>query len=199
MKYKKKSIRKKYKPNNSEKITPKYSKIALIGFRGAGKTTIAKHLMRYWNLELISLDDYIQKENSSSIESIVNQNGWEYFRKLETNALKKISEINGHVLLDTGGGIVENSEHMSSDEKTNFLKTNFFTIYLYMNDDKLLSRIHTLKNNKQRPSLENSQNNITDILRRRKPLYQKSAHAIVDITDTSPDEAAKRIVELLKE
>ncbi|MDH5720027.1 MAG: shikimate kinase [Spirochaetia bacterium] len=173
-------------------------KIAIIGFRGIGKTSISKILSEAWGIPLISLDDYIEEQEKMTIEEIVKKKGWNYFRKLELRYLEDIAKDEKACLLDTGGGIVEGEDFDFSDEKTKILRENYFIVYIHMETEKIIDRISKLNYNSQRPKISSSEEQLLEIIKRRKPWYQKIAHAIVDITDTKISESAQRVIELLK-
>ena len=77
--------------------------IFLIGFMGAGKSTQAKKLAARLNFESIDLDELIEQVNKQSISEIFKANGEHHFRKIESEALRTISEQQNTVIA-TGGG-----------------------------------------------------------------------------------------------
>ena len=87
-----------------EKEKQPHPRIALIGFRGAGKSSLAKKMLGVWETELISLDPYIEEKHGSSIADLVDAKGWNFFREEEKIALKEIcDEGTSPLLLDLGG------------------------------------------------------------------------------------------------
>lgn len=58
-------------------------RILLIGFRGAGKTTLGKALAEALNLAFIDVDEEIEKREGRTIKEMVEKEGWSYFRHLE--------------------------------------------------------------------------------------------------------------------
>lgn len=104
--------------------------IALIGFMGAGKTTLGNQLSEKLNKPLIDLDQFIELDEGMSIPEIFETKGEAYFREKEYLALKKF--INEDIILSTGGGIIENPNNKSLflKNKCNFwVDTNFETLY----------------------------------------------------------------------
>src|SRR3989338_8486532 len=79
--------------------------LVLIGMRGSGKSTIARLLSKRLKKEHVELDVLIERQAGMSIQDIVEKNGWEYFRDLETKLVKEVSANDGAVV-STGGGIV---------------------------------------------------------------------------------------------
>ncbi len=169
-------------------------KVALIGFRGIGKSTLARELAALFSADFFSLDEEIEKEAGQRIDDIVNSEGWEGFRAREKKMLLQFAEKQQSFILDTGGGVVEGEDA----EKIDALRKNFFCIYLYAPDEEIFSRLKASKKNRSRPDLPGGDAGLQEILERRKPLYRKVAHAMVDVSDCSAREAAARIVKLMK-
>ena len=193
--------RRNHKPSNessSRILAPEHQKIALIGFRGVGKSLISQRLATSWNTTHISLDESITRKAGQSISEFVKASGWDAFRALELEVLKEISESIPQLVLDTGGGVVEGPEKNKSQEKIDILKRCFFCIYLYMDDDKLLERLKSSSGNAYRPSIAGSDAELKEVLRRRKPWYQEAADAIIDVSDVSVSEAAERVAQILR-
>ena len=110
-----------------------YPRIALIGFRGVGKSSVGQRLSNIWETRYISLDHYNEKKLRSSIVDIVRDQGWNFFREKERLALKEIYDTEKPpILLDTGGGIVEGPGQSKSLENIELLKKKFFTVYLFI-------------------------------------------------------------------
>jgi len=188
------------KRNRVEKgRTPQKPRIALIGFRGVGKSAIARRLAEKWQMPLLSLDEKIEKEEGRRIDQIVVEHGWQYFRDKEANALEEASKSE-KLLLDCGGGIVEEANGTKSERKIKLLQENFFCIYLFLSEEKLLSRLKNLSHNASRPQLSSadSPEKLLEVFKRREPLYLSVADALVDISDTNIQESALRIMQLFR-
>lgn len=186
--------------HNRPKIhPPKKPRIALIGFRGVGKSAIARRLAEYWEIPLLSVDEKIERDEGARIEEIVKQKGWQYFRDLEFHTLEKAATAE-RLLLDCGGGIVEEADGVKSERKMRLLKENFFCIYIAVNEDKMLYRLQNLSRNASRPDLSSSDSpqNLIQVFKRREPLYLDIAHTVVDISDTNVSESAFRITQMFK-
>lgn len=79
-------------------------RVILTGFMGVGKSTVARHLSYILRSERIDLDAIIEQSEGKSIASIVQENGLEYFRRIETENLKKILENKRASIIALGGG-----------------------------------------------------------------------------------------------
>lgn len=165
--------------------------IVLIGFMGCGKTAIGKNISSELKYEHIDTDDYIEKKAGMKIAEIFDKFGEDYFRKLENEAAKQISEYEGYVI-STGGGIIKNEENIF------LLKKNGIVVYLKSSPNKIFKNT---KNNMSRPLLNTDDRlkRIEQLLQEREPLYLKYADLVVDTTNESVQTAAKAVCELLKQ
>ncbi|MCH4984264.1 shikimate kinase [Macrococcoides goetzii] len=107
--------------------------IVLIGFMGAGKTTVGELLSRKMNIPFIDLDKAIVELEQLSIPAIFEKFGEAYFRKLEHDVLK--TYINKNIIIATGGGIIENPNNIE------ILKQNNLNIWVDANIDTVYNRI----------------------------------------------------------
>lgn len=172
----------------------KIEKIALIGFRGVGKSTIAKLMGQKLSLKTLSLDEYIEMQEKCSIAEIVKNHDWNHFRDLELHYLRQISDKEESLLLDTGGGILEGHDQTLSQAKQEVLKKYFYNIYIYMDDQQVLERLAQTEGSTHRPALGSGES-IAQTLTRRKPWYEQTADLSVDIGSLSFQEAQQRVLE----
>jgi shikimate kinase len=85
--------------------------IAIIGFRGTGKTTVSKLLAKRLDKKLVCFDDEIEKRTKLGIDKIVKKHGWDKFREIEADIVDNISDLD-ECVFDTGGGIVVRNENI---------------------------------------------------------------------------------------
>jgi len=163
----------------------KSDNIILIGYRGTGKSVVAEELAKLTGKKFVSLDAEIEKKYGP-ITDIVKFSGWEKFREIETEVLKTINIENG--IIDCGGGIIESAENfeiLNTKGKVFWLKASLNTIH---------SRLNGKTN---RPALtENGDflQEISDVLKRRKPLYQNAADSEINTDGKSPFEIANEML-----
>ncbi|RKX62970.1 MAG: shikimate kinase, partial [Thermodesulfobacteriota bacterium] len=123
-------------------------KIILIGFRCTGKTTIGKKLAEVLNWKFLDLDVEIQKKTGKTIKEMVEEKGWDYFRKLEKEEMKKLKNIKNAVIALGGGSVI----HQEEMEK---LLNGSLVIWLYSSPEVILERIRKdEKTALQRPPLK---------------------------------------------
>ena len=157
----------------------------LVGFMGAGKSTVGKALSALKGFEFIDLDSFIEKTANSKIPEIFSEFGEEKFRELETESLVKVSELKGKTVVSTGGGIMLNPENI------HVMQTTGTTIYLKAGIETIWERI---KDDRGRPLLnvENPLGTATELLNSRKHLYE-GADIIVETDNLTPQMISEKI------
>ncbi|MDC9588482.1 shikimate kinase AroL [Xenorhabdus sp. XENO-10] len=153
----------------------------IVGARGAGKTTIGKLLSEALSYKFIDTDESVQTVSEMTIAELVQQYGWEYFRKLESQTLQAVSQSES--VISTGGGIV------LSIENRQYMQQNGIVIYLQAPAEVLGKRLLLNPENSQRPSLTGKSiiEEIEEVLVERESLYQECADFIVDANLATED------------
>ena len=164
--------------------------IALIGFRGTGKTTIAKLLAKRLEKKLISTDQEIVKKTKLGISKLVQKYGWDKFREIESDVIENISDFD-ECIFDTGGGIVMRNENIIN------LKKNGLIVLLTADIKTITSRI---KQSKDRPALTKSGfiDEVKDVFQEREERYSRAADYTIDTSRLSPEEACDLIVHYIQ-
>jgi shikimate kinase len=163
----------------------KLKNIFLIGFMGAGKTTVGRVLAKRLGLDFIDLDEVVKKELAMTIPDIFSSFGEDFFRNEESKALQSVAHANNQVIA-TGGGIVLREENWE------IMKSSGITIYLKAPAEILWSRV---KDNTSRPLLygENPFERLQELLSKRVSLYEK-ADLIVNTENITPARVAEEII-----
>ena len=146
--------------------------IVLIGYRGTGKSTVARLLAARLGRELVSTDAEIVKRAERTIPEIVAQEGWEYFRDLESDICKELA-VRDQLVIDTGGGAILRAQNVEALKKTGTV------FWLTASVETIAKRIG---GDNQRPSLTGTKSfvdEIRDVLRERAPKYQAAADHVV--------------------
>src|SRR5690554_2263146 len=107
----------------------KYKRVYLIGFMGAGKTTVGMELANVMNVPFIDLDTVLVEQRGLEIAKIFQLHGEGTFRLWEKETLFQFKEKEG--IIATGGGIIETLENMTFMQSTGivvYLKASFETI-----------------------------------------------------------------------
>ncbi|MEK6647467.1 MAG: shikimate kinase [Candidatus Firestonebacteria bacterium] len=167
--------------------------IILIGFMGAGKTTIGKLLAKYLHRKFIDTDNLIEKFAGKSVSRIFNEDGEKKFRSLEKKMISKIVQKD-NLVIAVGGGAVTKPKNLSK------LKKNGTLVYLYAIAKEILKRIY---NKHHRPLMEIAISKkeklirIKDLLAIRKTYYEKADYTL-NTSNLNTYQVAKKIIKLLK-
>ena len=164
--------------------------IFLIGFMGAGKSTIAKVLKEKLNVPLCEMDEMIVEQQKMAISDIFAQYGEAHFRDLETQLVKDISEKDG-VIVSCGGGAVLREENVS------FMKENGRIVLLSATPETIYERV---KDSHNRPLLEMNMNPeyIGQLMEERKSRYEAAADIKIKTDGRTAAEICEEIKERLK-
>jgi shikimate kinase len=149
--------------------------IVLIGYRGTGKSTVGRLLATRLGRKLVSTDTEIVKLAQHTISEIVAQDGWEFFRDLESDICRELAGRD-QLVIDTGGGAILRAQNVEA------LKANGTVFWLTASVETIARRIGS---GNQRPSLTGTKSfvdEIQDVLRERTPKYQAAADHII-VTD----------------
>ncbi len=152
-------------------------RIILIGYMGAGKTTLGKKLSKELGLPFFDLDWYIENRFCKTVSELFAERGEEGFRKIERSMLHEVAEFED-VIISAGGGtpcFFDNMEYMNHQAETIYLKAA----------PDVLSR-HLKMGKQKRPLLTGKSDEeltqfIEDSLRQREPYYTQAKHTF-DVT-----------------
>ncbi len=165
--------------------------IFLIGFMGAGKSTIARWLYRHQGMRLIEMDEMIARQEKMSIPEIFETKGEAYFRELETALLESLGQQENTVVSCGGGAAMRqcNVDAMRKSGKIVYLSASPRTIY------------GRVKNSHDRPLLEGNMNvgYIAKLLEQRLPKYLAAADLTVETDGRRAEEICGEILERCKE
>lgn len=164
------------------------SNIVLMGFMGAGKTTIGKELAKALGYEFIDTDERIEKEQGRKISDIFSKDGEAVFRDMETDLLKRLQNSEGKFILSIGGGMPVREENRS------LLRRLGTVVYLKTSKEEIIRRVSGAAD---RPLLQGGtlEEKVTSLMNAREQIYMETACVEV-VTDQKTPE--KIVEELLK-
>lgn len=158
--------------------------IILLGFMGAGKTTVSQHIKR----PFYDMDTIIEEKIGMSISDFFAQEGEAAFRKMESETLEELLQLEGDIVISTGGGVViseRNRDLLRQNRKYNvLLAASFEVLYERIKEDKIF----------QRPLfLNNSKEDFHGIYERRMMLYEGLSDLVINTDNRTPEEVARII------
>ena len=165
--------------------------IVLIGFMGAGKSSVGRTLARMTGLSRFDTDEMVAARFGLSIAEIFAKHGEEKFREAETKTLRELSG-KAQAIVVTGGGIVLRPENVE------LLREIGTIVYLSADEETLFKRI---SRRQTRPLLrtENPRATLNELLEKRLPFYRSAADVEVDTSHLKHDEVARTILNRLEE
>ncbi len=163
--------------------------IVLIGFMGTGKTSVGKTIASKLGMSFVDMDQLIEEREKRKISDIFASNGEKYFRNLEFNLAKELSQ-QSNLVIATGGGVVLNPENIANFESSGIVFCLTATPEIIM--ERVAKETH-------RPLLEGDEKmrKIMSILESRKELYDSIKNRI-DTSNMTIQEVADKIIETVK-
>jgi XRE family aerobic/anaerobic benzoate catabolism transcriptional regulator len=164
--------------------------VALIGLRGAGKSTLGRILAECYNWKLVELDEEIERETGLALSDITALYGEEGFKRLGEATLRNVIARGEPTVLATGGSII-------SEAILDLLLSSFYTVWLKAEPEDHMVRLRRLSD--LMPMAENysAAADLRNVLLIREPLYSR-ANAVVDTAGLSVDVAAVRLIEIVR-
>lgn len=151
-----------------------HDRIILLGYMGAGKTTLGKALAENLHLEFVDLDWYIESKQGKAISQIFAEQGEDEFRRIERDMLHEVASKE-NVVIAVGGGtpcFFDNIDFMNQQGKT---------VYIKASTDTLIAHIHMGKT--RRPLIDGMTDDelhryIDQSMCMREPYYIKAKHTL---------------------
>lgn len=165
--------------------------IVLIGFMGAGKTTISEYLSTMFAMKVVEMDRIIAEREQMSIPDIFATYGEEHFRNLETELLIELqSERN--VVISCGGGVAMRERNVAE------MKKNGRVVLLTASPEVIYSRV---KDTDDRPVLKGRKNveGISELMEQRRGKYEAAADIVIRTDQKSVLEICEELVQRLTE
>lgn len=164
--------------------------IFLVGARAAGKTTIGLTLAKSLGCDFVDTDLYMLETTSMTVAEVVEKEGWEGFRRRESEALRTVTRPG--VVIATGGGMV------LAEANREYMRAHGVVLYLSAPAATLAARLEANPENAQRPSLTGRTivEEMNDVLAAREPLYREAAHHVLDAT-APPETVIRQALEAL--
>jgi XRE family aerobic/anaerobic benzoate catabolism transcriptional regulator len=161
-------------------------RIALVGLRGAGKTTLGAALADELGCAFVELDHEIEREAGITLSEVFLLYGQAGYRRIERRCLERILETNPEMVMSVGGGIV------SEPETFNLLLLNCFTVWLKAAPDLHMARVVAQGDFRPMQGNVEAMEDLTRILEAREPVYRK-ADVTLDTTGETPEQSLAKL------
>lgn len=161
-------------------------RIALVGLRGAGKTTLGRQLAKRLRIPFIRLDEMIEKEAGIALGEIFSLWDQAGYRRIERRALERVIENNARAVIETGGSLV--SEPGTYD----LLLDACFTVWIKATPEEHMGRVAAQGD--YRPMADNAEamDDLRRILANRQTLYAR-ADVAVDTSGARPEDSLEAL------
>jgi XRE family transcriptional regulator, aerobic/anaerobic benzoate catabolism transcriptional regulator len=162
------------------------ARIALIGLRGAGKSTLGARLAAQRNVPFIELDHEIEKDTGMPLSEIFPLYGQSGYRAIEKRTLERVLRASDRAVISVGGGIV------SETETYDYLLAHCYTVWLKAQPEEHMSRVIAQGDFRAMAGSDRAMEDLRGILESREPLYRK-ADTTVDTSQESVDESFSKL------
>ena len=171
----------------SDTAQSKARRVALVGLRGAGKSTLGRRLAAHRNVPFVELNRLVEQEYGGSIGEILALNGQPAFRRYERRCLERAVEGHDDLVLSTAGGIVSEASTYA------YLLEQTHTIWIKASPEEHMARV--VAQGDLRPMARNSEamDDLNAILAARDPDYRR-AEAAIDTSRRSIDDCLEELI-----
>lgn len=160
--------------------------IVLIGYRGTGKSSVAKVLAERLKWPLVSTDEEIVKKAGLPVPAIIQTRSWDYFRDVESQICRRVGGKD-RTIIDTGGGAILRKENVEA------LRQRGRVFWLTAEVTTIMDRI---KSSAERPSLTGKKSyveEVAEVLKERIPLYKAACDQVIPTDGRTVKEIADEI------
>jgi XRE family transcriptional regulator, aerobic/anaerobic benzoate catabolism transcriptional regulator len=174
----------------AETDAPAAPAIALLGLRGAGKTTVGRRLARRLRLPFLELDRRIEQAADLSLSELFSLHGEEYYRRLERDVLDQVLAERRELVMATGGGIVTSAETFAR------LRRSSLTVWLRATAEDHWKRVVSQGDRRPMANHPEAMAELRARLAAREPLYALADHTI-DTATLSVSQVVEAIARLV--
>jgi XRE family transcriptional regulator, aerobic/anaerobic benzoate catabolism transcriptional regulator len=170
--------------NPEEKLRRK--RIALIGLRGAGKSTMGSKLALEMQVPFIELDGEIEKDTGMPLGEIFSLYGQSGYRAIERRTLERVLNENERAIISVGGGVV------SEKETFDYLLSQCYTVWIKAEPEEYMRRVMAQGDFRAMAGNDHAMEDLRRILEAREPLYRQ-ADMELDTSGSSAEESFSKL------
>lgn len=167
-------------------------RIALIGLRGAGKSTLGRLAANEIGFPFVELNDEIEQASGMPVTEVMALYGQAGYRRLEVQALERIAATHEAVVLAVAGGIV------SEPDTYSYLLGNFHTVWLRARPEDHMTRVRAQGDERPMAGNPAAMDELRSILASREMLYAR-ADAVVNTSGSTLDESRDAVLAAIEE
>jgi len=172
--------------NFGEEAASRRRRVALVGLRGAGKTTLGNALAAELRVPFVELDREIERDAGIGLSEVFLLYGQNGYRRIERRCLERVLDAHAAMVIAVGGGIV------SEPDAYDLLLRHCFTVWVKASPDEHMARVVAQGDLRPMQGKVEAMDDLKRILDAREPLYRKA-----DVTlDTSGDDAQQSLTKL---
>jgi XRE family aerobic/anaerobic benzoate catabolism transcriptional regulator len=176
----------------SDEEKARRKRIALVGLRGAGKSTLGSKLAQETNAPFIELDHEIEKDTGMPLADIFSLYGQSGYRAIEKRTLERVLRDYDRAVLSVGGGVV------SEKDTYDYLLSNCYAVWIKAQPEEHMSRVIAQGDFRAMAENDQAMEDLRRILEAREPLYRK-ADMSLDTSGDSVDESFAKLMRALQE
>jgi len=169
-----------------EEAASRRKRVALVGLRGAGKTTLGSALAAELRVPFVELDREIERDAGIGLSEVFLLYGQAGYRRIERRCLERVLDGHAEMVIAVGGGIV------SEPDAYDLLLRHCFTVWVKASPDEHMARVVAQGDLRPMQGKVEAMDDLKRILDAREPMYRKA-----DVTlDTSGDDAQQSLTKL---
>lgn len=162
--------------------------VFLIGFMGAGKSSVARRFARTCGVSALDVDTYIERSQGKSVSEIFAEGGERLFREIEAATMEDLSNKPDPFVYSCGGGVV------TTPQNIDVMRERGVVIHLSVDADEAAARI----SDKSSRPLFNDIDAARGLCGQRKPIYEQAAHFTIDTKGKNVSEIVRELIAYLK-
>ncbi|MEW5420522.1 helix-turn-helix transcriptional regulator [Amorphus sp. 3PC139-8] len=167
------------------------SRVALIGLRGAGKSTIGRLTAATVGHPFLELNEEIEQASGMPVNEVIALYGQEGYRRLERQSVERVAATHDAIVLAVAGGIV------SEPETFTYLLRHFHTIWLKARPEEHMTRVRAQGDERPMAGNPAAMDELKSILTSREALYAR-AEAVVDTSNKTIEDSLADVLETIQ-